>query len=164
MVYHCTDDGTDFEVIIMSKTQQPEQEIKIPPAPTSSTRDTNAWRPDQVDPELANLAMAKQLMDHMGVPSKISPAFNIRKAIFASLNHTPKNRTGIDTSIRLTLYNSYELGTINENGVYFDRIWAYLMKPKYILSGYAGMPEEKAEEDPWYMRILGGKKKNEQSK
>jgi len=147
----------------MPKSQEPETKIAIPPAPSSTHKDVNAWRPDQVDPELANLAMAKLLMDQMGVPSKISPVFNVRRALLEAINHSATNRTGINCSIRLMLYRAYELGTVNENGVYFDRIWAYLMKPKYILSGYAGMPEEKEESDPWYMRILGRGKSNDKS-
>lgn len=156
---------------------KPEQETKIsiPPAPSTGVQGTGGWRPDQTDPELANLAMAKLLLDKLGTPSKITPDFNIRKALLEALNHRGQtinekgeivdkgNRTGIDTSLLIAVFDAYELGTVNEGGAFFTAIWAFLMKPRYILSGYAGMPEDKPKEDGWLTKagnaIFGAKKK-----
>jgi hypothetical protein len=148
----------------MMPKQEQTSTVVIPPAPRTKEGLGNAWRPDQVDAELANIAIAKLLIEKYGLPSKISPEFNIRKAILLALNHTEKNKTGIDCTLRIKLYEAYEQGTVNEGGSLFTSIWAFLMKPKYIMSGYAGMPESKESEPAWYMKLLGlGKRKEDES-
>lgn len=163
----------------MPKEPVERKEIATRPSSPGITNKTiEQWKPEQLDPELANLAMAKLLVEKMGTPSRITPVFNVRKSLFMALNHVPaqyqeiavpksdldetfKDRkpvilkcinpgkpTGYDASLRIALYENWERGSVNEGGIYFDRVWAFLMKPKYILSGMAGMPmqeEEKGE-------------------
>jgi hypothetical protein len=160
----------------MPKEQPERKEVAArPSSPGITAKTIEQWKPAELDPELANLAMAKLLVEKLGTPSRIKKEFIVRKAIFTALNHIPAtyqeiapvceneegykgpaiwneinkgNPTGYDSSLRLEVYRQAELGSVNENGIYFDRVWAFLMKPKYILSGMAGMPvqeEEKGE-------------------
>lgn len=158
----------------MPKEPVERKEIAQRPAPPGITNKTiERWNPADLNPELANLAMAKLLVEKMGTPSRISPAFNVRKSMFKALNHIPGeyreispacqnengmwgpaileeickgNPTGYDSSLRLAVYENWERGSVNEAGIYFDRVWAFLMKPKYILSGMAGMPMQEEEQ------------------
>lgn len=161
----------------MPKEQPERKEVATRPAsPGITTKTLEQWKPEQLDPELANLAMAKMLVDKLGTPSRVKKEFIVRKAIFTALNHIPAtyeevepacmndegmrgpaiwnvvhpgNPTGYDSSLRLEVYRNAELGSVNEDGIYFDRAWAFLMKPKYIINGMAGMgglqEEEKGE-------------------
>jgi hypothetical protein len=146
----------------MSAKQEQQGNITIPPAPSTNHGDQKGWRPDQIDPDLANIAMAEMLLSKFGTPSNITPAFNIRKAMFTALNHKPGTKkgdpgwTGIDCSLRLAVYNNYELGTVNELGLLFNNIWSYLMKPRFILSGFTGQPQEKPEEEGFGTRVVNG--------
>jgi hypothetical protein len=162
--------------------REPEDRKEIvarPSSPGITSKTIEQWKPAELDPELANLAMAKLLVEKLGTPSRIKKEFIVRKAIFKALNHIPDeyseipleksdldnmfvdrnpimlkkirsgNPTGYDSSLRLQVYDSAELGSVNEDGLYFDRVWAFLMKPKYIINGMAGMgglqEEEKGE-------------------
>lgn len=167
-------------------TKEPEKkEIAIrPPSPGSSQTNNNQWKPEQLDPELANLAMAKLLVEKMGTPSIVNKQFIVRKALFKALNHIPKkyemidpdtfavidkgNPTGYDSTLRLMVYDYAEQGSVNIDGQYFEKAWAFLMKPKYIINGMAGQPGQFQEEEGESIagRILNwfkGGKKNERN-
>jgi hypothetical protein len=143
--------------------EEPKKEIAIrPPSPGATQTNGGQWRPEQLDPELANLAMAKLLVEKMGTPSIVNKQFIVRKAIFKALNHIPKqyekidadtfividkgNPTGYDSSLRLAVYNEAERGSVNIDGQYFEKAWAFLMKPKYIINAAAGQPGQFEEE------------------
>lgn len=153
----------------MPKEPAERKEIAArPPPPDITNRTIEQWKPSEIYPELANLAMAKVLVDKLGTPSRIKKEFIVRKAIFTALNHVPAtleeiipanecepavlnivnagNPTGYDSSLRLEVYRNAELGSVNEDGIYFDRVWAFLMKPKYIINGMAGMGGLQEEE------------------
>jgi hypothetical protein len=101
-------------------------------------------KPYELDAELAQLKMAELMIQQLPRPSKVSKAFIVRKGIFESLNHTEQNQTGYDCSLRLKLYDQFALQSVNEEGMYFERFWAFMMKPKYIINGMQqGQPEEK---------------------
>jgi hypothetical protein len=103
-------------------------------------------KPYELDAELAQLKMAELMIQQLPRPSKVSKAFIVRKGIFESLNHTEQNQTGYDCSLRLELYNQFALQSINEEGIYFERFWAFMMKPKYIINGMQmGQPEEEKQ-------------------
>jgi len=145
-------------------TKEPEKkEIAIrPPSPGLQSNNSGQWRPEQLDPELANIAMAKLLVEKMGTPSIVNKKFIVRKAIFRALNHIPKkydkisddvfalvspgNPTGYDSTLRLLVYDYSEAGSVNIDGQYFEKAWQFLMKPKYVISGALGMPGQ-FEED-----------------
>ena len=156
----------------MPKEPQERKEIATrPSSPGITTKTIEQWNPAELNPDLANLAMAKLLVERLGTPSRIKKEFIVRKAVFKALNHIPEtlqeiipatdtepsvlnvidrgNPTGYDSSLRLEVYRQAELGSVNEDGIYFDRVWAFLMKPRYIINGMAGMgglqEEEKGE-------------------
>jgi len=149
---------------------EPEKKsiIERPQSPGITNKTIEQWNPAELNPELANIAMAKLLVEKMGRPSRISKEFVSRKAIAITLNHIPEkyeersidgqsylvlfergNPTGIDSSLRVALYEHAEAGSNNVDGWYGEKVWAYLMKPKYIINGVAGMggiqEEEKGE-------------------
>jgi hypothetical protein len=172
----------------MPKEPQERKEIAARPAPPGITNRTiEQWNPADLNPELANIAMAKLLVEKMGRPSRISKEFVSRKAIAITLNHIPEqyeermidgvlyltriekgNPTGIDASLRVSLYEQAEAGSNNVDGWYGEKVWAFLMKPKYIINGVAGMggiPDEEKGESLIGRAInwFRGGKKNEQS-
>jgi hypothetical protein len=101
-------------------------------------------KPYELDAELAQLRLAELMIQRLPVPSKVNKAFIARKAIWESLNHSGEVPTGYDCSMRTKLYNEFALQTVNEEGMYFERFWAFMMKPKYIINGMQqGQPEEK---------------------
>ena len=172
--------------------KEDRKEVNARPAsPGISTKTIEQWKPAELDPELANLAMAKLLVEKLGTPSRLKKEFIVRKAIFTALNHIPQtyeeiepscenedgfkgpaiwreinkgNPTGYDSSLRLEVYRYSKLGSVNEDGIYFDRVWAFLMKPKYIINGMAGMGgmQEENKGESLFGRavnwIRGGKK------
>jgi hypothetical protein len=101
-------------------------------------------KPYELDAELAQLKLAELMIGRLPCPSKVNKAFIARKAIWEALNNTQENQTGYDCSIRIRLYDQFALQSVNEEGMYFERFWAFMMKPKYIINGMAQMqPEEK---------------------
>jgi hypothetical protein len=61
-----------------------------------------------------------------------------------SLNHVEgKNNTYIDTSLLVELMDRVSEKSVNVDGRYFQNLFAYLMKPKYIIQG---MPQTTTEE------------------
>lgn len=174
----------------MPKEPQERKEIATrPSSPGITTKTLEQWNPAELNPDLANLAMAKLLVERLGTPSRIKKEFIVRKAIFKALNHIPAtleevipesefepavlnvvnagNPTGYDSSLRLEVYRNAELGSVNEDGIYFDRVWAFLMKPKYIINGMAGMGalQEEEQGESLFSRAVNwfkGGKKNEQ--
>jgi hypothetical protein len=101
-------------------------------------------KPYELDAELAQLKLAELMIGRLPCPSKVNKAFIARKAIWEALNDTQENQTGYDCSIRIRLYDQFALQSVNEEGMYFERFWAFMMKPKYIINGMQqGQIEEK---------------------
>lgn len=162
----------------MPKENTEEPKIQIAPRKSSlvTTRPNDPWRPEQLDPDLANMAMANLLVQKMGTPSRINPVFNARKAMLKALNHRapaydeagilidPGNSTGYVCTMRLDAYEMWERGSVNVDGWYGEKIWAFLMKPKMVLTGLAaqslGQEEEPKESiiGNLWKRISGGGK------
>lgn len=101
-------------------------------------------KPYELDPELALLKIAELMIARLPPPSKVSKAFIIRRSLFSSLNHTPDNRSGYDCSLRNNLYWHADHHSVNEDGIYLERFWAWMMKPKYVING---MPIGQAEQE-----------------
>lgn len=110
-------------------------DIPRPESPSAQYHNAGKYTPDQCDPDLASAKMAGELVAKLGTPSIISKKFAVRYGIFKSLNHTAENPTGYDSSLRLKLYEDIAAHSVNIDGRYFERVWAYLMKPKYVISG-----------------------------
>ena len=163
----------------MPKENTDEPKLQIAPRKSSlnTTRSNEGWRPEQLDPDLANMAMANLLVEKMGTPSRINQVFNARKAMLMALNHREPvydeltgvttdagNPTGYDCSMRIAAYEKWERGSINVDGWYGEKIWAFLMKPKLMITSLAGqgaIQEEEPKESMFsglWKRISGGGK------
>jgi len=159
-----------------------DQETKIavrPPSPSPGDRGSTGIRPYELDPELAQIKIAEILIGKMGTPAVISRPFVVRYGLFHALNHidpeydtktgillNPGNQTGYDASLRLQVYQKVSAESVNIDGRYFNNVWAYLMKPKYIIQGMSMMPNQFEDEKKQSVvgRVLNwfrGGKKNE---
>lgn len=141
-----------------------KQEIKIAPRPASpnpAERNGPGIRPYELDPELAQIKLAEIMIGKLGTPSIVSQPFVVRYGIFTALNHRspiyrdingesvkvdPGNLTGYDCSLRLDVYRKVAEQSVNIDGKYFHGFWAYMMKPKYIINGMLGQPNQFDEE------------------
>jgi hypothetical protein len=123
---------------------------RTPVSGSESTNGKTGRDPSDVNADLANIKMTEGLVGKLGTPSIVSKAFVIRYGIFAGLNHRdkvvddketvidPGNETGYDASMRLAVYEKVGRESVNINGLYFEKFWAYLMKPKYTIMGIPG--------------------------
>jgi hypothetical protein len=175
----------------------PEKKNEVatrPPPPGTTQLNGGQYKPEQLDPELANLAMARMLVEKSGTPSILTKKQIVRYGIFNALNHVPPkyrqisdeykdaegihpaeyeviskgNPTGYDSSLRLSVYREVAAQSINEGGKYFEKAWAFLMKPKYVINGMTmgpGMQDEEKKESlaGRFMNWWRGGGKNEQS-
>jgi hypothetical protein len=124
-----------------------------PESPGSSTIVPIASNPADLDPDLAAMAMAKELMRNLDSPSDINKVFAVRKALYASLNHSKENPTGYDASLRINLYASYEKSSLNISAKLFNSFMAFLMKPKMIIQGLPTGAQQ-ADEPGFFRRII----------
>jgi len=146
-----------------------------PASPGIETRNGGGVQPWQLDPELAQIEIARLMISQMGRPSIISKEFIVRSGLFKTLNHRRMafnadnrvidmgNQTGLDMSLRVNLYDYFERGSINQDGVYFNNFWAWSNKPKYIIQGgNVGLPVKEEEKESLFGRAInwfrGGKK------
>ena len=120
-----------------------------PPSPGSSTIKQLDFKPSDLDPELQTLAMVDNMRKDLDPPSEIGKPFAVRKAIYASINHTEANPTGYDASLRLAVYSSYERSSLNIDAKFFNSLMAFLMKPKMIIQG---MPQgQPTDQEPGFL-------------
>jgi hypothetical protein len=122
----------------------PTSITRPPAAKTESHTQSKGY---EVNPDLANIEMAKGLIERLGTPSIVSKPFIVRYGLFSALNHRSSTRdetgkvidsgnpTGYDCSLRMRVYESVSKNSVNVNGQYFEKYFAYLMKPKYIIQG-----------------------------
>lgn len=96
--------------------------------------------------------MVNDMKGELDPPSDVSKTFEVRKALWASLNHATDNPTGYDASLRLSVYSSYEKGSLNIDAKLFNSLMAFLMKPKMIIQG---MPQNQpAQDEPGFVSRL----------
>lgn len=143
------------------------EELKRPASPKASDKKDPAREPWEVNPELAKAKQAGDLIEKMGMPSIVSKKFVVRHGIFKGLNHSEYNPTGYDCSLRVAIYDNVEQKSVNIDGKSFEKIFAYLMQPKYVIQGMPTGPggfEQQGESVG--ARILGfftGRKANDTS-
>jgi len=121
------------------------------------------YKPYQLDPELAATQMARDIIERLGTPSIVSKRFIVYLGIAKGLNDRPGYRTGYDTSLRIAVYEHVASESVNVDGKYFSSLWAYLMKPKFIIQGMPQTTPFEEEKVGIGKRILnffhiGGKK------
>jgi hypothetical protein len=113
---------------------QPTELIK-PNQPSKVGRVDISLRPEDYNPEMAAASMARDLIFRMGTP------------IIRALNDSEENQTGIDTSLRLAIYDHAAKNSVNVNGQYFFEVWKYLNRPKIIVTQPGMMPGSAMEDE-----------------
>ncbi len=113
----------------------PEDLTRPANLPAKDLRGGLGWKPAEYDADLAAAAMASEMVKRLGTPSIVSKKFVVYHGIWQGLNHTDKNETGYDASLRIAVYDHVASESVNVNGKYFDSFWAFMMKPKYIIQG-----------------------------
>ena len=139
-------------------------ELPKPDSPSAIKGTAGQYSPAELNPDLAAARMAENLVKMLGKPSIISKKFAVRYGMFKALNHIDKdNETGYDCSMRLKMYEMVAGNTVNIDGKWFERILAYLMKPKYVIQGTPfGQSAFEDEKQTLFERLMGwGKPKND---
>jgi len=132
-------------------------------SPIADSGHTGIYKPDELNADLASASLVKELVNKLPTPAIDTRKFTIIHGLMKSLNHSTSNPTYIDTSNLINLMDAVSEKSVNVDGKYFETLFAYLMKPKYIIQG---MPQGTASEEKKpgiIQRILGiGKKDNQQ--
>jgi hypothetical protein len=130
-----------------------------PQAPSAVGKGGASLKPEDWNPEMAAASMAKDLINRMGTPAILTQKFVVWHGIIKALNHieptydkdgkmtTPGNITGLDTSLRLAIYDHAAKNSVNVNGQYFFEVWKYLNRPKIIVTQPGQIPGQGMEEE-----------------
>lgn len=129
-------------------------EIKRPSSPSSTDESSRGYTPDQLNPELAQAAMARQLIDQWPTPTFISKQFAVFQGIYSGLNHTKDNKTFFDCSMRLAIYEQVGHQSVNIDGKLFTSIFTYLNKPKLVMQGINQLASGFEDEKPGFFTGL----------
>jgi hypothetical protein len=122
------------------------EEIVRRRSPDVSTGQGNVFRPDELNADLAAASLARDLVAKLPTPAIDTRKFTIIHGLMKSLNHVEgKNNTYIDTSLLVELMDRVSEKSVNVDGKYFQNLFAYLMKPKYIIQGMPPASTEKNE-------------------
>jgi hypothetical protein len=106
-----------------------------PSSPGSSSLKETGSQTGWGDPDLEALAIVKDILKAVDIPSDITKPFAVRKALYTAINNSEDNPTGYDASLRIRLYSSYERSSLNILAKLFNSIIAVVMKPKMIIQG-----------------------------
>ena len=132
-------------------TEEPQRPAN---ASAKDIRTTSPFRPDQLDSELAAIAMVNEMIKRLGTPSVVNAKYIAFNSIWQTLNHGETNKTGYDCGLRVNLFRYMGEGSVNNGGKYFDAFWSFAMKPKMILQG---LNQGQIEEDkPSIFERIGG--------
>jgi hypothetical protein len=99
------------------------------------------------DPDMAAADMARDLVSRMGTPTILTQRFVVWHGIVRALNDSDENPTGLDTSLRLEIYDHAAKNSVNVNGQYFFEVWKYLNRPKIIVTQPGMMPGSAMEDE-----------------
>jgi hypothetical protein len=130
--------------------------IQRPASPNIADKQSQGYTPDQLNPDLAAAAMAREVVAKLPNPSIISKKFAVYQGIWKALDDSPNNRTGFNCKMRLAVYDAVAVNSVNIEGKYFNSLWAYLMKPKYIIQGMPMQGSNFEEEKPGILSRIGG--------
>lgn len=133
-------------------------------SPASSSGTESKYTPDQLNADLAAASLAKDLISKLPTPAIDTRKFTIIHGLMQSLNHIEPdaekeikgNPTYINTAGLIELMDRVSEKSVNVDGRYFQNLFAYLMKPKYIIQG---MPQSAAatEEKQGFLSTIWGK-------
>lgn len=109
-------------------------QIQQPASPSAQNSKTEL-RPEEYNPDMACAKLAAETAARLGTPTIISKNLAVYRSVWKTLNNSEDNPTGYDCSLRVRLYDNLAADSVNIDGRFFERLWAYLMKPKYVISG-----------------------------
>ena len=129
-----------------------------PPRAGSAASDI---KPSDYMADMAQAKMAERLLEKMGTPAIVSKQFVVWSGIWEALNDAPGNKTYLDTSIHCSIYRNVAKNSVNVDGRYFDRVWAYLCTPTYVITQNTGVPANSFDQNQggiinWLKSKLGG--------
>lgn len=120
-------------------------------SPSASSGAAGQYKPEELNADLAAASLAKDLVNKLPTPAIDTRKFTIIHGLMQSLNHeepqpdgTGGNPTYIDTRALIKLMDQVSEKSVNVDGRYFSTIFAYLMKPKYVIQG---MPQTTTQEE-----------------
>lgn len=116
--------------------------------PRSSPEGAKDIKPSDYMADMAQAKMAEQLIKQMGAPSIVSKQFVVWSGIWKALNDAEDNRTYFDTSLHCAIYDNVAKNSVNVDGRYFDRAWAYLCTPTYVITQNTGVPVNSFNNEP----------------
>lgn len=127
----------------------------VPASPTAEPKTGSNFQPHELNPELAAAKLAEKLVERMGDPTIVSQKFVVWQGIWEGLNNTKENPTGYNCQMKVSLYAHIGKNSVNVDGKYFERLFAYLMKPKYVITQPTGLPGNAFQDDePGFFRGL----------
>lgn len=129
-------------------------DIVRPKAPSSTDDQSRGYSPEQLNPELAQAAMARDLIGKWPIPTFISKKFAVFQGMYRGLNHTEDNKTYFNCEMRLAIYQQVGHQSVNIDGRLFTSIFTYLNKPKLVLQGVNQLASGFEEEKPGFFASL----------
>lgn len=130
----------------------------IPPSPSASkgASGTSAWKPYEIDPELATSKLISDIISQNGPMGNVSKLFVVWWGIWKGLNHTDEKKTYYDCTLRDEIYSGVFIKTVHINGAQNEKLWQFAMKPKMIVQGVLGQNNFEEEQKPGLIsRIVG---------
>jgi hypothetical protein len=120
---------------------------KSPSSPSSAGLVSTRVQRVDWDPDMAAADMARDLISRMGTPTILTQRFVVWHGVVRALNDSEENQTGLDTSLRLAIYDHAAKNSVNVNGQYFFEVWKYLNRPKIIVTQPGMMPGSAMEDE-----------------
>lgn len=132
-------------------------------SPPASSGTAGQYKPEELNADLAAASLAKDLVNKLPTPAIDTRKFTIIHGLMQSLNHeepqsdgTGGNPTYIDTRALIKLMDQVSEKSVNVDGRYFSTIFAYLMKPKYVIQGMPQATTQEEEKPGFFSRLWGG--------
>lgn len=126
-----------------------EAQKRPEPSPVNTGKHRE-YAPADLNPELALTEIAKGTIKDLGTPTVIKQNFSVWHGICRAL----QDGGVYDCSLRLQLYDHVAANSVNISGKYFERFWAFLMKPKYVIQGIP-FGEKEEEKKNIIQRMFG---------
>lgn len=121
---------------------------RVPDSPSGLSKNTGV-KPWDADPEMLTAKIAELLIDRLGTPTVINHEFASWYGIASGLTDA-----GLyDCSLRVAIFKAVAANSVNVEGRFFERVWAYLMKPKYTIMGMPFGQQEEEKKEGIFRRV-----------
>ena len=118
-----------------------EEIVRRKSADAGSSKD-GGIKPEDYNPDMAAASLARDLVNKLPTPAIDTRKFTIIHGLMQSMKHSDENKTYVDTTLIIELMDRVSEKSVNVDGKYFQNLFAYLMKPKYIIQGMPNTPME----------------------